>query len=326
MNAFGWLRFRFWSRLISCGLVLSMLSYEMLWANPSSFGAAVKSPVYSFRDSSAGPREDNIPSYPAINSPIIYHIQDAHAVFAAQQNLSELLESLIRKEGINLVLVEGGSGNLNLTPLRRTAWKKVRNRVGADFLRQGKITGEEFLQLSTNYSFDLYGIEGPVLYRKNLTVFLDSQSKREAISKALGQLESAFHAMEAAIYPAKFRMRDLSARKWRSGVGDLTAYLNLLNKTAASLNISFGETDLERLKQKGSVDGRKLFLTALLHRAVRVRLLERLRIAAVKLLRDLGESPGSMARAYFIPDNRSTLGLEFLAQIERANKLLSSMA
>ncbi len=101
--------------------------------------------------------------------------------------MAKLLEILIQREGIDLVLVEGGTGDVSLDSLRRVAWKKVRQRVSEDFLRQGKITGEEYLQLASDYPFELWGVEDQSLYRQNLNVFLDGASRRENVSKALGQ-------------------------------------------------------------------------------------------------------------------------------------------
>lgn len=73
------------------------------------------------------------------------------------------------------------------------------------------------------------------------------------------------------------------------------------------------------------VDGRKLFLAALLHRALGRKLSGSLQIAAAKLLRELGGSPDGTP-SYFTAENKTTLGVEFIAQMERANKLLASMA
>ena len=73
------------------------------------------------------------------------------------------------------------------------------------------------------------------------------------------------------------------------------------------------------------VDGRKLFLAALLHRALGRKLSGSLQVAAVKLLRDLGGSLDGTP-SYFTAENRTALGVEFIAQMDRANKLLASMA
>ena len=131
-----------------------MLSSDILWANPASLGPAVEQSVYpSF---SGFGRVEKISSQVfKAGSPVVYHIQDAHAVFEAQKNMAKLIEILVQRQGIDLVLVEGGTGNASLSPLRRVAWKKVRQRVAEDFLKQGKITGEEYLQLATDYPFEL---------------------------------------------------------------------------------------------------------------------------------------------------------------------------
>ncbi len=232
MKTIGWLRFRFAFRLISLVLILSLISSDILWANPVSMVPSAGQSVYSpgtglegfarLNESTRSDQKDK--------SPIIYHIQDAHAVFEAQQNLAKIVEALIQKEGIDLVLVEGGAGNVSLTSLRSLAWKKVRKRVGESFLRQGKITGEEFLELSSDYPFELYGIEDPALYRQNLDVFLSGISKKEKLSKELGRLDSAFSSLESSIYPSRFRDLEELRLAWRFGKGDFQVYLNTLRK------------------------------------------------------------------------------------------------
>ena len=73
------------------------------------------------------------------------------------------------------------------------------------------------------------------------------------------------------------------------------------------------------------IDGRKLFLMALLHRALGRKLSGSLQIAAEKLLRELGGSSDGKP-SYFTAENKAALGMEFISQMDRANKLLASMA
>ena len=177
--------------------------------------------------------------------------------------MAKLLEILIQREGIDLVLVEGGTGDVSLDSLRRVAWKKVRQRVSEDFLRQGKITGEEYLQLASDYPFELWGVEDQSLYRQNLNVFLDGASRRENVSKALGQIESVLLSLTAATYPSGYRELERLRRDWNSGAGNLLAYIDMLRKNADQLKISTADLlQLANFEQKGnksSFDGKAFF-------------------------------------------------------------------
>jgi hypothetical protein len=73
------------------------------------------------------------------------------------------------------------------------------------------------------------------------------------------------------------------------------------------------------------IDGRKLFLAALLHRTLRTRISKELKTIVVRLLREISDLPVNGA-AYFNADNRSVFNLEFLSEMERVNRMLASMA
>ena len=108
----------------------------------------------------------------AAREPFILHIQDAHANYEAQKHLSHILEHLIRMHGLSLVLVEGGSRNDSLSYMRAYANLEKRKQVAEEFLKAGKISGENFLDLTSDYDFTVYGVERPELYDRNMEAFL----------------------------------------------------------------------------------------------------------------------------------------------------------
>ena len=59
----------------------------------------------------------------------VIHVQDAHANYTAQKNEARIIEHLIRANSINIVLVEGGWGDVSLNHLRNLASLDVRKKV-----------------------------------------------------------------------------------------------------------------------------------------------------------------------------------------------------
>jgi len=74
-------------------------------------------------------------------SKTIIHIQDAHCNYKAQKNMAQLLDYLVKENNLKLIMMEGGSGNVNLEFLCNYADKKARESVADKYLKLGKISG-----------------------------------------------------------------------------------------------------------------------------------------------------------------------------------------
>ncbi|MDP3921731.1 MAG: hypothetical protein Q8R76_13110 [Candidatus Omnitrophota bacterium] len=198
-----------WFRVIAIALVLTMICHDVTWANqaalssggiPSAFPKAAGT---AYLPQEIG-RVDEIATHQKskTSAVLVYHIQDAHSIYEAQSNLAKILERLIQQEGVSLVLVEGGSGKVSLSPLRKTAWKSVRRQVAEEFLRKGKISGEEYLQVASDYPFELIGIEDEALYQANLKVYLRALRRKPEVLRRLSQIESRIRGLQSELYPS----------------------------------------------------------------------------------------------------------------------------
>ncbi|MFH1283054.1 MAG: hypothetical protein ABII27_05260 [bacterium] len=103
---------------------------------------------------------------------LIINIQDIHCHYEAQKNIAHILEEMIVNYGVILILVEGNSKDASLAHLRSQADRASRIEVAEDYLTRGMISGEEYLDLISNYEFKPLGIEDKELYLKNLDSFL----------------------------------------------------------------------------------------------------------------------------------------------------------
>ena len=243
-----------WTKVIAVLLVFTMVVQDAGFANQGAMRLpSATLPPLSYLSQEIG-RVDEIQIRGNGKTPWIYHIQDAHAVYDAQANLARILETLIRKENISLVLVEGGSGTVSLTALRKVAAKSVRSNVAERFLRQGKIAGEEYLQLASDYALELVGIEDEALYRENAEVYLKALRRKEAALKNLSQIEGQIRTLQAKLYPAEFRELERMRERWQDGEGDLLQYLFQLRTRAEKKKIetaSFAEWNKLSNPEKG---------------------------------------------------------------------------
>src|SRR3989338_8450957 len=111
--------------------------------------------------------------------PFIIHIQDAHANYSGQANLAGALDEIMTKYKVTLVLVEGGTKDDTLTPLKKIAPPEVWKKVAKKFLIEGKITGDEYLNLISDHPMKIMGIENKELYMTSLKAYGDLAGKRE---------------------------------------------------------------------------------------------------------------------------------------------------
>lgn len=133
--------------------------------------------------------------YRALNTPnadrTFILIQDSHANLEAQNNISNIIESLgtLAKMHIGMIFVEGGKGELQTGRVRALAGSAVRSMIAQYLLKIGYLSGPEFYAVTVKGSpSPLYGIEDKDLYYQNLDAFRKTyavRGKNEEIISAL---------------------------------------------------------------------------------------------------------------------------------------------
>jgi len=167
----------------------------------------------------------------------IIQIQDAHCNYEAQKNLAAILEYLIKEKKLRLIMVEGGSEDVSLAFLRSYADKATRERVADKYLRQGKISGEEYLDIVSDYDIELYGIEDRALYEDNLDAFLSSESSRQAALSDAASLSAVVEALKERIYPPAFLDLEDKKKELEENKIDLAGYVSGLKQLAEDIRL-----------------------------------------------------------------------------------------
>lgn len=164
--------------------------------------------------------------------PVVVHIQEAHVHEEAQRNLSRILEHLIRQYGLKLVLVEGGSGAMDLAHLRRFASVAHRTEVAERYLTRGLISGEEYLQLSSDYPLSLWGVEEPALYRANFDALQQAHDARPPLEAILATVKEAVEALKPRVYPEPLKELDQKTAAFETAALELDDYVAFLTPLA----------------------------------------------------------------------------------------------
>ncbi len=180
--------------------------------------------------------------------PIILHIQDANAQYVAQKHEAAILDDLIRRHGLYLVLVEGGSRNDSLSYMRTYGSLEKRRQIAEQYLRQGRISGENYLDLATDHEFLVYGVETPELYDQGMKAWTATQQLQSEALPALRGFQRAIAALKERFYPPEVQALERQEQDEREGRLSYDRYVRALAKEARQQGIPIDESNSPNLR------------------------------------------------------------------------------
>ena len=171
---------------------------------------------------------------------VIIHIQDIHTNYEAQKNLSKMLESLIKENKLKLIMVEGGWGNVSLSYLRTYADKDRRLEVAEEYLKEGKVSGEEYLDIISEHDMILEGLEEETLYKANLDTFFAIEQFRLKASEELVSIGDIVERLKKKLYPPQLIALEKAREDYEAEKISLAEYYKQIDafaeRTKNSLN------------------------------------------------------------------------------------------
>jgi len=179
--------------------------------------------------------------------PLIIHIQDAHANYEAQKHLAGILEHLIVTHGLALILVEGGSRNDSLSYMRAYAPIEKRKEVAEEFLKSGKISGENYLDLTSDYPFTVYGVEKPELYDQNMEAFFSVEKVQPEALTAMKVFEQAVAVLKEKLYPEQVNQLEAQELEVQAGRVPLAKHYEGLAAEAKKLRLEIADREYPNL-------------------------------------------------------------------------------
>jgi len=171
-------------------------------------------------------------------APQVVLIQDAHSHYEAQRSLAEILRRLVLAHGLKLVLVEGGVGDVDLSYLREGVPQDRAGEVAETFLKAGKISGEEFLDLTLeNDEIRLWGLEDPSLYRQNIEAYLNFFKVQRQALEEVSPLKAKALELRTKHYPAELLEIEILKEKAEAKEISLLVYFQALTERAQGIGI-----------------------------------------------------------------------------------------
>ena len=168
---------------------------------------------------------------------VVIHIQDAHCNYEAQANIAKMLESLIKDYNIDLVVVEGADGVVDTSWFKAFPDTDIRKEVADYFMKKGEITGVEFLSITSDYPFTIYGAEDKTHYIKNLNSFLESYPYKAEFQKYYTNIKSALSKIKKYVYTKELTDLDAKVNDHRDKDIKFADYITYLKEKAESKDI-----------------------------------------------------------------------------------------
>ncbi len=167
-------------------------------------------------------------AFKSTSKKVIIHLQDAHCNYFAQEKISGLIEYLNKEYGVEMINLEGGCGNYDLTLFTSILNKDIRREVSNHFVRTGDINGAEFYAINYPQDVMLWGIEDKDLYVANLKIYRDSLQNREEVDAYLRALTFTLNNIKRHVYPPELLKIDISYSAYKAGNMEFRAYLEFL--------------------------------------------------------------------------------------------------
>lgn len=157
---------------------------------------------------------------------ILYFVEDAHCNYTAQQELSAIVDSLVRGKLASQIAVEGSQGEILTQLFASFPNKKTRQYIADNLLKSSFISGEEYFSIYNGIPLRIYGVDEENLYRENIRYFRNScelnRKSNELVKKIRGNILFA----EEQTFNQELRKLSKMTVSYRLGKTDLDEYLN----------------------------------------------------------------------------------------------------
>jgi len=171
------------------------------------------------------------------NGKTIIHIQDAHCNYSAQHSVKELINYFNHNYGLDLVTIEGGAGEYDLSPFTKIKDKDLRYRVADHFVRAGRINGAELCGIIDPEKVKLRGLEEPALYKKNLSIYRESLKYKDEVDSILSGFDRSIKNIKQSLYTKKLKLLDSHMSSYADGTLSLKDFVTYLYRLSKELNI-----------------------------------------------------------------------------------------
>ena len=163
-------------------------------------------------------------------SSLVIHIQDAHGHFEGQKHTKEILKHLKDQYGIDLIFIEGATGELSADTLKFSQNSDNQKKIAEGLVREGLVGGAEWFLLEEGDN--AYGVEDLGLYRENLAAYRALLIGRPAVQRTLDQLSQEISKQVSMTFNKKLKAFFEEWVIYQDRQSELMRHLDVLNQYA----------------------------------------------------------------------------------------------
>ncbi len=175
----------------------------------------------------------------------ILHIQDVHALLAAQENIAAILDHLNAVYGIRTVAVEGGWSSSSWPKTWGLPSSQEKQNLAQTLLEEDYIGGPAYAAMFSKTPITLLGLEDPALYEKNREIYLDYLERREDILAKVKAEESKLAQAKKDAFNGNLLNFDFAVGQFREGKNPEKVIPGILNAAGEK---GIGLSDLGQLE------------------------------------------------------------------------------
>jgi hypothetical protein len=175
----------------------------------------------------------------------ILHIQDVHALLAAQENIAAILDHLNAVYGIRTVAVEGGWSASSWPKTWGLPSSQEKQNLAQTLLEEDYIGGPAYAAMFSKTPMTLLGLENRDLYEKNREIYLSYLERREDTLAKVKAEESKLAQAKKDSFNANLLNFDFAVGQFREGKNPEKVIPGILNAAGEK---GIGLSDLGQLE------------------------------------------------------------------------------
>ena len=169
----------------------------------------------------------------------VVFIQDAHAHYEAQKNISNILKLLSEKHRLDFVGVEGLEGLEDFSFIRSFPQAGAREKVLDQAVREGGTTGVEYFAMTEEKPIRVVGVDDEELYIRNIQQYAELVGNHKDFDRTFSEIKQAAQNLGASVYSDKLKEMNRMMEKYDRNTTDLFSLLRALRKWASGSKVSF---------------------------------------------------------------------------------------
>lgn len=180
----------------------------------------------------------------------VINIQDAHCIYGAQYNITQILTRLMEQMDIDIVAIEGAQGKIDGTEYSSFPDTEIRKDVANYFLKKGCISGSEFMLITNEFPFVLRGVDEREQYLDNYNAFRLFISKKHRALNIVDRLLSDYEVVGNTLLPDILKEYLKKHKGYHSHNLEAADFCRYLIGKESSFNIDIAEyPQLDLIKQ-----------------------------------------------------------------------------